>query len=252
MELEAALFFESTEQIYARVFRHLRPRTPFPQISVSFKKYANAQGRVRLHNSLLRVEISDLFENAPAPIQESLAYILISKLFDQNPEDLFVARYKRYLNSAEVRCRLHSLRQQRGRKSFRKPKGRVHDLCTMFDEINLQYFDGKLARPQVGWSLRTSRTTLGHYDPAHNVIVLTNLFDSEQVPEIVVRYVMFHEMLHLRFPTEHRGPRRRVHTEEFRKAERAFLGLEEAKLELERFLGTLELTSNRAGSRDSG
>jgi len=40
---------------------------------------------------------------------------------------------------------------------------------------------------------------------------------------------MFHEMLHLRHPVEHTGARRRVHTQEFRQAEKQFARLREAK-----------------------
>jgi predicted metal-dependent hydrolase len=86
-----------------------------------------------------------------------------------------------------------------------------------------------MARPALGWSSRPSRTTLGHYDPAHNAIVLSRLLDSPEAPRLVVEYVMFHEMLHLRFPVEHLGARRRVHTREFKQAEREFPGLDAAK-----------------------
>jgi hypothetical protein len=44
-----------------------------------------------------------------------------------------------------------------------------------------------------------------------------------------VEYVMFHEMLHLQHPVEHRGVRRCVHTPEFKKGEKAFPQLREAK-----------------------
>ncbi len=49
------------------------------------------------------------------------------------------------------------------------------------------------------------------------------------VPELALQYVMFHEMLHLRHPVEHNGARRRVHTREFRAAEKKFARLKEAK-----------------------
>jgi hypothetical protein len=44
-----------------------------------------------------------------------------------------------------------------------------------------------------------------------------------------VEYILFHEMLHLRFPVEHRGARRCVHTREFKEAEQQFPLLKEAK-----------------------
>ena len=235
MQVETALFFESVEQIYARVFRTIKPRTELPEIEVRFRKYANANSRIRLDRGRLDVDISDLLEEAPAPIHEALAFILISKLFRKAPENGALARYRRYLNRADIRRRLQQVKQQRGRKAIRDPKGGHFDLCAIFEELNLKYFHGLMARPQLGWSLRPSRTTLGHYDPSHNVIVITRLFDNESVPELLVRFVMFHEMLHLRYPTQHKGVRRCVHTKEFKEAECQFEGYAEAKLALRAF-----------------
>jgi hypothetical protein len=236
MQVETALLFESVEQIYARVFRTLKPRTPLPQISVRYRRYANANSRICLKDGQMLVEISDLLEPAPAPIQEALASILISKLFRRAPERAILARYRRYLNRADVRRTLHVAKQQRGRKPLRDPKGRIYDLGVIFEDLNFRYFHGLMARPQLGWSLRPSRTTLGHYDPSHHAIVLSALLDSEQAPELIVRFVMFHEMLHLRFPTEHRGARRCVHTKEFKIAEKQFENYSEATAELKKFV----------------
>ncbi len=47
---------------------------------------------------------------------------------------------------------------------------------------------------------------------------------------------MFHEMLHLRYPTEHRGSRRCVHTKEFKFAEKQFEEYDQATAELKRFV----------------
>ena len=236
MHVETALLFESVEQIYARVFRDIKPRTPLPRISVRFRTYANANSRICLKDGHLSVEISDLLESAPAPIQEALAYILISKLFRRTPERAVLARYRRYLNRADVRRSLHLAKQQRGRKPLRDPKGRVYDLRSIFEDLNFRYFHGLMAQPQLGWSVRPSRTTLGHYDPSHHAIVLSSVLDSEMAPEPVVKFVMFHEMLHLRYPTEHRGARRCVHTKDFKLAEKQFEDYELATTQLKRFV----------------
>ncbi|HEX4228321.1 MAG TPA: SprT-like domain-containing protein [Bryobacteraceae bacterium] len=242
MQVESALFFETPEELYARVFRALKPRTPVPRITVRFRRYANANARIRLNAGELSVYISDLLEGAPAPIQEALASILISKLFRKRPEPATLARYRRYLNRSDMRRVLHLVKQERGRKLFREPKGKVYDLTELFEELNWKYFHGLLGQPRLGWSLRPSRTTLGHFDPSHNAIVLSRLLDSVKAPEIVVKYVMFHEMLHLKFPTEHRGYRRCVHTKDFKEAERVFDGYEEAKKALNRFVDETRLT----------
>ena len=236
MPVESALFFESIEEIYERVFRNIRPRTPIPSIAVRFRKYANANSRIRLLNGELAVDISDLLKDAPAPVQEALASILISKLFKKHPESEWMARYRRYLNRADMRRDLSVLKKERGRKSYRDPSGFVYDLCELFEQINLEYFGGLMARPALGWSLKISRTTLGHYDPCHHIIVLSSALDSHQAPPLAVKYVMFHEMLHLRYPALHKGARRCVHTPEFKRAEREFAEFEQAKRQLRRYL----------------
>ena len=100
---------------------------------------------------------------------------------------------------------------------------------TVFEGLNSEHFQGLLARPQLGWSRGASRTMLGHFDPSHNAIIISRIFDDPAVPELALEYVMFHEMLHLRYPVEHNGARRRVHTREFRAAEKQFGRLKEAK-----------------------
>ena len=191
---------------------------------------------LRLSQGELSVDISDLLQDAPAPVQEALAAILISKLFKRRPENDWMARYRRYLNRADMRWHLTELKRARGRKSYRDAAGNTYNLCELFEEINHEYFDGLMARPDLGWSIRRSRTALGHYDPCHHVIVLSSILDTAAAPISAVRYVLFHEMLHLRYPTEHRGSRRCVHTVEFKRAERKFVEYEAAKDLLRVFL----------------
>ncbi|MBV9081883.1 MAG: M48 family metallopeptidase [Acidobacteriaceae bacterium] len=244
MQVETALFFEPVERIYERVFRTVKPRTPVPRITVQFRKYANANSRIRLQDGELSVHISDLLESAPAPVHEALAYILLTKLYRKVLDPAIAARYRRYLNRSDVLRSLHLVKRVRGRKTFRPPKGRYYDLGEVFEALNFKYFNGLMARPELGWSLKPSLSTLGHYDPSHHVIVLSSVLDSADAPAIVVEFVMFHEMLHLRHPTEHRGPRRCVHTPEFKREERKFEQYRLAKRELKRFVDTSHGSTN--------
>ena len=57
----------------------------------------------------------------------------------------------------------------------------------------------------------------------------TVIFDTPAASPLALEYVMFHEMLHLHYPVDHHGVRRRVHTSEFRQAEKTFPRLKEAK-----------------------
>ncbi|MGQ9635020.1 MAG: SprT-like domain-containing protein [Bryobacteraceae bacterium] len=229
VEVETALLFETPEQIFARVFRALRPRTPLPEIRIEFRRFANANSFARLQDHCLHVRIADLLAEAPAPVLESLAHILLSKLFRRPVPKIYAHRYRLYLNRTDVRRTIDAVRLQRGRKAADQPQGAHYNLLEIFEELNLRYFHGLMARPSLAWSARVSRTILGRYDPAHNAIILSRLLDSPRVPRRVVAYLLYHEMLHLRFPVQHRNGRRRVHTAEFKEAERRFEGLKEVR-----------------------
>ena len=227
--IESSLLFETAEEIYSRVFRELKPRTRVPAIQVEFCPFANADSFVRWDENGLRVRISDILQAAPAPVLEALAHILLSKLLRRPVPRIYGHRYRLYLNRRDMRRQMHLLKQLRGRKFISSPRGVHHDLEELFDALNARFFDGLMGRPQLGWSRRRSRSMLGHFDPSHNAIIISRIFDNPKTPRLALEYVLFHEMLHLRFPVDHRGARRRVHTREFRAAERDFPRLGEAK-----------------------
>src|SRR5450755_2168493 len=231
---QSALLFETPEEIYARVFREFHPRTPLPAFAVEFCRFANADSFICMESGAIHVRISDLLEAAPAPVTEALAYILLGKLFRRPAARIYSHRYRLYLNRREVRRQMHLVRQIRGRKFISGPQGSHYNLEAVFEALNAEYFDGLLGRPQLGWSRGASRNMLGHFDPSHNAIIISRIFDRQNVPPLALEYVMFHEMLHLRFPVDHTGARRRVHTREFREAEKKFPHWKDAKELLKR------------------
>jgi len=232
--LQSSLFFETPEEIFARVFRELKPRTAVPRLHLEFCRFANADSFISLKDGLLEVRISDLLAGAPSPVQEALAHILLSKLYRKPIAAIYTHRYRLYLNRRDMRRQAHLMKQIRGRKFISGPKGECHDLEEIFERLNARFFDGLLGRPQLGWSRRESRSMLGHFDPSHNAIVISRIFDRPAAPALALEYVMYHEMLHLRFPVDHTGARRRVHTREFRESEKKFERLQEAKELLKR------------------
>lgn len=234
---------ESATEIFRRVHREIGPRAPEPAIDLAYKRFASANSNVRLENGAgpfkspaMRVRISDLLDGAPAPVTEALAHILLGKLYRKPVARQYSRRYRLYLNRVDMRARIGQVRQTRGRKMQTGPEGVLHNLERIFEDLNGRYFGGMMARPALGWSHVRARTRLGHFDPAHNMIVISRIFDEEGAPRIALEYVMFHEMLHLHYPVIHRGSRRCVHTPEFKAHERLFPLYKEAKALLKRLI----------------
>lgn len=229
LPFEVAPAPESTESIFRRVYAALSRNPAIPEIRLLVRPYVATMGKLRLAGGVLELRLSELMAAAPATVREALAWILLSRLFRLTPPPHWVRHYRQYLNRKEVRRDHLALRAARGRKFLSGPQGETYDLDTLFNALRDRYFGPLFPKPLLGWSRRPSRTLLGHYDHAHNAIILSSWLDRPEVPQTVVEYVLFHEMLHLKHPVEHRRHRRCVHTPDFRADENRFEQLAEAK-----------------------
>jgi len=215
--------------IFQETYRELRPRAPMPELGVEFFAFVNINNTIRLREGRLFVRLSDLLEGAPDLVLRAIAHILLAKMYRKPIERAQANRYRRYISRQDISQKAHLVRQMRGRKRIESAQGRAYNLESIFEDLNQRFFYGLLARPQITWSRDHARNRLGHYDPAHNAIVVSRVFDHPRVPSYAVEYIVYHEMLHLKHPVKLRGSRRCVHSTEFQAEERLFPQLDEAK-----------------------
>lgn len=110
-----------------------------------------------------------------------------------------------------------------GRARFGSPLGVAHDLRSYLDTQNREYFGGQF-KGRVGWSRRTRRSRrktirLGSWSPRNRLIRIHPALDDKNVPDFVLRFVVFHEMLHAMVGASEQGSRKVYHTRDFRKRE---------------------------------
>jgi predicted metal-dependent hydrolase len=220
--------------IFQETYRELHPRAPMPELAVEFFAFVNINNTIRMRQGELFVRLSDLLEGAPEAVLRAIAHILLAKMYRKPIERTHATRYRRYISGRDITKKAHLLRQMRGRKRIESAQGRTYNLENIFEELNQRFFYGLLARPRMTWSRDHARNRLGHYDPAHNAIVVSRVFDHPLVPCYAVEYIVYHEMLHLKHPVRLRGTRRCVHSTEFQAEEKLFPHLDQAKAFLQR------------------
>jgi predicted metal-dependent hydrolase len=209
-------------EIFQAAYRELRPGASLPELKIEFFPFANVNNTIRLRNGRLLVRLSDLLEGAPEAVLRAIAHILLAKIYRQPIARGHGARYRNYVGSHEIIRRAHLVRQMRGRKRLHSARGRYYDLEAIFEELNTRFFHGLMARPRLSWSQTKTRRVLGHFDPAHNAIIISRIFDHPAMPRYVLEYIVYHEMLHLKHPPKLRGSRRCVHSAEFQREEKLF------------------------------
>lgn len=213
---------EGLLEIFQDTYRELRPGRDLPELKIEFFAFANVNNTIRLRQGRLLVRLSDLLEGAPDGVLRAIAHILLAKMYRHPIDRAYAARYRKYIGSHDIMRKAHLVRQMRGRKMLLSARGRFYDLDAVFEELNTRFFHGLMARPRMSWSQTKTRRILGHYDPAHNAIIISHIFDHPAVPRYVLDYIVYHEMLHLKHPVRLRGSRRCVHSPEFQEEEKLF------------------------------
>lgn len=220
-------------QVFHRMYTRLGCKGRPPHFVVEFYPYSNLVHTIRLREDSAFVRLSDILRGAPLSVMEAAAAILLGRLYRRKAPGELLEAYRRYSVARGTHRRVLAMRLRRGRRVKSGHKGRAHDLAPMFSQLNDRYFDGRLHRPLLGWSIRSWRAQLGCFDPGLDQIVVNTRLDHPEVPPYVVEYVLYHEMLHVRHPIRVAACGLQAHSAAFRAEERRFAHYERAHKFLE-------------------
>lgn len=223
-------------QIFHRLYTRLGCQGRPPHFVVMFYPYADLTHTIRLRQETAFVRLSDLLRDAPIAVLEAAAGILLARIYRRKAPKELIDRHKNFCYARATRLRLLEVRRRRARRVKGSAQGKCHDLTPLFLELNHRYFRDRLVLPQLGWSGRSWRSQLGCFDPALNQIVLNRDLDRAGVPEFVVAYVLYHEMLHLKHPLRFARCRLESHSPKFRREEKRFVDYKRAIRFLESFV----------------
>ena len=223
------------ENFYRAAFEKLNgDKRTLPPVSIEFYPYVGLRHTIRIRNGRVFVRLSDLSNNAPLAIHESLAFILVSKLLKRRVPKIHDENYRRFAGQTEIIGQANNARKERGRKIVSSPRGQFYDLNEIFERVNRSFFQNKLEKPVLSWSQKKTHRLFGHQDAVHNTIVISRTLDDSRVPQFVVEFVLYHELLHIVHPMRIVNGKRQIHSPAFRRDERKFTRFEEAELWLER------------------
>ncbi|MEZ5308432.1 MAG: hypothetical protein R2684_14905 [Pyrinomonadaceae bacterium] len=231
-------------KIFAEAFKQHRPGKKPPTIFVEFYPYVNSNHTIRSRDGIMRVRIAESFKSVDEEILSALAQILVAKLLGKKIPVDAQNMYQEFVSGPKFYELALDIKRRKGSKKLTSPVGRHFDLREVFDELNEIYFSRALEMPILSWSKRKTVRRLGHFDPAHNAIVISKTLDSAEIPAYVLAYVMFHEMLHIVHPAIVKNGRRYSHTPAFRRDESKFMFFEEAEEWIESFASS---RSHRSG-----
>ena len=179
--------------------------------------------RNRQKDRKIYLEINEGFICAPAEIKRTLLEAALKRRTAKRLKT--IRNYAASQNYAVIHA---SLQANTGSNRL-SARGKYYDLVKIFDNINREYFDDQLEPARLVWSARRSMRRLGYYHPDSDTITISKRLDSNDVPQYLVEYVMYHEMLHKKIGLKEVNGRKYAHTRQFKEAEKHFSHYQEAE-----------------------
>jgi len=192
---------------------------PYDEYKVVLKQTAHLHYAYRRTQTGIEVELSDYLADAPISVLNDECSAIVAwsrgKKFVQpeslsdyiRSDDFIVGNRPKYLR----RCRTVSMTQQGSSKNLIDSVERLMEMNLVFDtDITNSYFT---------WATHMAKYKFGQCNQTFRVVSVNPDLDSDNVPDAVVDYVIYHEILHLRQdPTKNHRP----HNAQFRSWEHMF------------------------------
>lgn len=204
-------------QLALRAYRELMPQAKEREVTLSYSgHFRHYNANVRMRGDHIHFSLSREWEGVSDEIVIGLLQHLLRKLLKSKRETPEQRMYERFLK--------HLTRHA--------PRGESDpELAAHFTTLNEEYFAGLLEQPNLRWG-RASVRTLGHYHYASDTVTISTILRED---EQLLRYVLYHELLHKKHKFSSAGTRTHHHTKAFREDERRFK-LVDAEQRLERFV----------------
>lgn len=211
-----------------RIAGHLTVKLPVP-VDLVLTNNRSTMISYRHQGGRLRIRLHRMFQYADHRVLDALALYVSGRSLKANRViDAFIAKH-----GAEVE-----------RSAQRKPRtllaqGQFFDLSQVLERVCSLYFGGPV-EVGIGWGqLRKGRRkkrrggvrsrALATYSFHDKCIRVSPVLDAEFVPEFVMDWIVYHELLHHVLPVEGDESRKVYHSTRFRCLERAFPRFEEAQ-----------------------
>lgn len=209
------------ESIASEAFRRM-----FPDEDLSYtiqfrfsKKFSPYNANVRKTGSLLVFSFSKEWSRVSEEICIGLVQELLLKIMRRkSKETVNMGLYSSFVKN------LHLSAQK---------KESDERLKTLFDNVNLAYFNGSIEMPSLKWGL-SSRRRLATYDYHTDTINVSRIFG--EADDEIVSYLLYHELLHKKLKFGSRSGRNIHHSRQFRELEKAFENSEAIERRLQAFV----------------
>jgi len=168
--------------------------------------------------------VSDYLEDAEQKVIEGLARTLFSKISGQDKE--YPEELSEWMTSGSFVKTKQPVYLKRSRNLTKTTKGEARDLKESYGRLLKAGLIEDDPEVHISWTIEPNLRRVGYASVLMKVIAISSIFDTEMIPEFVLDFVLYHELLHINAGF---NPHGKKHGPEFQKEERKYPQREEAE-----------------------
>lgn len=207
---------------------------PGLNIKTKFKNYSHLKCTAKLRYNHLQVFASKAYSQTTQEVLNGLVLHVLLRLFKfkQKRFAKHLVEYRKFVASKQAKEISKELAKTNGRIKQNNAFGQAYDLHRVAAKVLFDH--GSLLKdtlvPELSWSNTKSRRLLARHDEHSNRIVVSKLFDSINVPQFVVEYLVYHELLHAKWGIKFNETNfaRKIHSKQFKDDEKKFIQYRQA------------------------
>ena len=181
--------------------------------------------RTRHQSNKIITEINHAFGNLPS----TLLLNILDKIGDKSKLNPYLVQY--YEDPRHRAFQNYIQNNQTKKNSL----GIFQDIVPIADAVQNTYFKEYQEKIKVEWLNHYATRKLAHYNFKEDTIGLSLIFDLPKIDKNILKFIIYHEMLHKHLGLKVAKKRMQAHTPEFRKMERIFPQFQELDAKLSNY-----------------
>jgi predicted metal-dependent hydrolase len=181
-------------------------------------KFNDYNANIKIRGRHFRINLSSKWRNINEDIKIGLIQVLLNKILRTNVQTQNIDLYELFLKKVHITVL----------KQMSDPQ-----LSESFDRVNEKYFFSIIEKPNLQWGKESVRK-LGSYEYGSDTITISKILLNAD--NVLLDYIMYHEMLHKKHKFYTNNGRSFHHTKEFRDSEKKFENYESIEQMLKKFL----------------
>ncbi|MDD1743977.1 MAG: DUF45 domain-containing protein [Methanomassiliicoccales archaeon] len=208
-----------------RPFTAVGQRFGFNRVDAEFHPFKEFKTTWQRCGTSAEFKVTDYLKTADPEILEEFARCLFTRI-QQRIGEVYTEPIRQYLQSKYFIEQNQSTYLRRSRNLLCSPRGAHYDLREILESLRSQGLVEDCHSAFMSWTDRPNRFRMGYCSILMQVVAISSILDSPDIPKYVAEYVLYHEMLHLEKGLD---SLRSQHNAEFRRMERKYPRFREAE-----------------------